>query len=562
MSSFYDEEIENEFDYNFEDEDIIQCPYCFGYTAIIIQSEFQGEVCICQDCKFKWKELLEPNHLFVKFKDKNLMTVEDLTNNKDMELEYIGDNANIFDICDEDYERYELIIKFSNLRLQNHLPEIEKNFIWKKQKKYFDNKNVNKSEKEYKENRENLHSFILEPKSVNIKSVLYVLEHHCGIPGFKIKNDSYVDTETISCKGFNINALKGFGIDIDNLEKSLNEVNIKLIKFDNYNLYSEEEINILNGVNEVNKVNKVEKLISIKKEQEQEQKQKSEKNIIQKEKTKEANTEVESFFQRETTYGVNIETLYKEIEDCKPLGTFVTSKPFIMELDEYYSEYLKYYTNWPSLIDYDNKIVFINISHKEIIEILLENHFASDLQYCSDFDSMEELFHQKINSTQIFVNSRNRDKENPLMLTNSNKISFLREKFLEILKNGNIKYNLIYTKNDESNTELTEDFFVVLNQVSNMVEGEVYFPKSNEENIPEGRILVIPTATEEYFLPSLSSMNGNGCIITEKGSKTSHIVLMSKEFNFNIILVEKASEKFKDGDNLIINLDDLIIYKK
>lgn len=136
MRDFFEDEIDEEIEEDFEEDDVLQCPSCFGHTAIIIDTEFNGELAVCRDCGFKWKELLEPNHLFVKQKTKGVMTVENSIENREMELENIGDD-NIFDICDDDYERYETIIKFSDLRLQNHLPEIERKFIHKKTTKLF-----------------------------------------------------------------------------------------------------------------------------------------------------------------------------------------------------------------------------------------------------------------------------------------------------------------------------------------------------------------------------------------------------------------------------------------
>jgi phosphohistidine swiveling domain-containing protein len=234
----------------------------------------------------------------------------------------------------------------------------------------------------------------------------------------------------------------------------------------------------------------------------------------------------------------------------------------------------------PSLIDFDNKIAFMSISHKSLIETLnnliletfLENtekgfdrnwskeeikkwkdsfkqlpqisyHEYEKYSSFEDFQDLEKYFHKNTNTLQIFTSLTNEKMPKTLTYRIDNPEIIELKEMLEI---NNIKYNTL--------TSLSNKEFHTLNG-SGKITGEIYYPTEEEENIPEGKILIIPTASEEYFLPAISQMNGKGCIITEKGSETSHLIINSKEFNFNIILVDNATELFKQGDIIEIDFD-------
>lgn len=525
------------------DDDLIFCPNCFEKSAVLMTVDFRGEVACCGECHYMWKELIESSDI----------------NDETSDLEYIGDNENIFDIHSTNIKRYNNIIKFSNLHINKELTSDEQRNVTKKQEKYFKNKSIEKYEYEKIDIIKTLKNFIENPKKEDINSVFYVLEFNCGVPGFNFDTKNYQEVKKVSYKQFNVNALKMYNINIEDIINSLNKLNYEVIFFDNLKSYTEEELNVLKDKEEIKStgfnLNEIEKIQNLLKETEIKT---DICDVVSNDKLLE-NKEFDDFLNKKTTYGCTVEKLFDLIEDCNPISSLVTSKPFIIELNKYLDGYMDYFITLPALIDYDNKIVFLHISHKSLIETLVEEFYEEEKEIYFGFDEIEALFHKKINCSQIYVNSRNRDEKQDLMITNSFKTNILKDKYFNVLKKNNIKYSQINVKTD-IDEDIVEDYFVVLNKVNDLVEGEVYFPKENEENIPEGKILIIPTATEEYFLSSLSNTNGKGCIITEKGSKTSHIILMSKEFNFNVILINDAISKFKDGDNLKIDLNDLIIY--
>lgn len=535
-----------------EDLDLIYCPNCFEQTAEITTFDWRGEVAYCTCCKYMWKELIEPSE-------------SDSKTNKNFILKYIGDEENIFDIFSEDKERYNDIIDFSGLMKDNSLNSERQNLIHKKQLEYYKNKATEKSKYEFQINLHELNDFIQNPSKENIKTIFFILEHKCGLPGFIFEENSYENVTKLAYKSFNVNALKMYGVEIEELEIALSKIGVSLVFFDNNKNYTQEEIDMFKNNILINNNKEDKHIVKVIEESKKEIIDNNKKDISNsvedniKNITLE-NKEFDDFLSLKTTYGCSVEELYEIISDCTPISSLITTKPFIIPIEEYFDKYIECYISFPSLIDYDNKIVFIHISHKYLIEEILENCFEDELENNWSYDEREELFHKKINATQIYVNTRNRDNTEALMLSNSNRNNSLKETFLNLLKENKINYNIINIKNN-SDEELV-DFFTVLNKVNDCVSGEVYFPKENEEEIPEGKILIIPTATEEYFLPSLSNMNGKGCIITEKGSKTSHIIVMSKEFDFNVILVSDAMKKFKEGDRISIDFEDLVIYKE
>jgi hypothetical protein len=205
-------------------------------------------------------------------------------------------------------------------------------------------------------------------------------------------------------------------------------------------------------------------------------------------------------------------------------------KPSAVTLD-YYKTNIKQFRDYPSMIDLDNEMVYLNISHKSFMEQLIEE---------TDFSELERKFHAKFNMVQYAVSKISKNR----LLTDS------KENLSKVLD--------IFP---ETQSIILDDLildFMVLNG-SGSVEGKIYIPKEEEEINKPGKILVIPTSSEEYFLPALSTIDGVGCIITERGSKTSHLVSNSKEFNFNIILVENALKIFKAGEKVCINLDNRTI---
>lgn len=87
--------------------------------------------------------------------------------------------------------------------------------------------------------------------------------------------------------------------------------------------------------------------------------------------------------------------------------------------------------------------------------------------------------------------------------------------------------------------------------------GMVVHPKEDEE-VPEGSIIVIPRAGPEYFI-SAHSAAGNlpklSAVITESGGQLAHLVAVGLEQGFRIIRVENARERFPSGTPVEIDFD-------
>jgi len=259
------------------------------------------------------------------------------------------------------------------------------------------------------------------------------------------------------------------------------------------------------------------------------------------------------FYSLDTTYGKTIEELFGLIKEDGQIA-FASMKPYIISLKEYMDN-IKSNIDTPAMIDFDNKIVFLNISHKAIIytlnDLILEQEILNgkitiedkkELETV-DFDEAESYFHKQTNTIQLFTSLIDRSAAKVLSCRKTNNEVLA---FENLLKENEIEFKTIQL--------LESTVFTTLNG-KGKVTGEIYFPKEDEENIEPGKILVVPTASEEYFLPAISQMGSVGCIITERGSKTSHLIINSKEFNFNIILVKDATKLFIQGETITLDLD-------
>jgi len=591
-----------------EYEDYCYCPSCGSNVAVVENDIRYGEVGHCKyDCGYKWYMLIEPDP--ETFNQKHPYIENEILGH---ESKIVLFEEDLEEIYYEDKNRYNRILKYSDLNntLIDRTLSFDKdvpNNLEKKRIKFFQNKALEEQHQEEDYYQDIIKKFLNEPNEYNFNNLLYVL--------------------------------------ITVIEMSKEDKNII------YDIYNKNHLNTLMAGMKEDDFTRMKELLSykyniqLKYQKEEEKKQNNDKKLINKkeekreqDKKEEITSRFNDFYNKETTYGLNIKELLKEIKEYKPISSFMQTTPFIISLKEFYKN-IKSNVSIPSLIDFDNKIVFMHISHKTLINFLnnlilnkyskyiliekpdkisyeeyknlfkettkeeWEKYYKNNKeiliktfeefydkkeqdkkeylkQLKKDFNLKENLtekefenwkqkefnninpisyheyeellkeknkdeemfFHKHTNTVQIFTSMIN--DEAPKILTYRIKNKEIKE-LEEKLKKENINF--------ETNDSIKDKTFITLNG-DGIIKGEIYFPKKDEENIEKGKILVIPTASEEYFIPAISQMNKAGCIITEKGSKTAHLVINSKEFNMNLILIENAMELFKEGEEITIDL--------
>jgi len=565
--------------------DYLTCPSCGSNVAVMESDYVFGEVAHCKhDCRYRWYMLIEPDPetFYSKHPYKKILDSEGQLGEYDIlghDSQIIPFTEDLEDIYYEDKDRYNRILKYSDFN--NTL--IEKTLSYdtdvpfnlpQKRMKFFE-----RYRKELAQNADIYHSSniikFINREANSFDNFIYTLVTRC-----KIKTH-YSQLSIFQTEEFN---------------KTLDKSDYELQKEPDidaitYNNYQKSDLLLLNttGLSEKEFLKTIQTILGeeygisfvfIKPEYDNEggckpitqpykeifedfiskedrEDKEIEKNLI----SENTDTFIDNeFFNKITTYNnFSIAELHNEIKEDCPIA-FGSPKPFIIPLNDFYKDF-QTFINIPSLIDFDNQIAFMSISHKDLIQTLnkitfqmyLDNNgkdekSISKLEYeeYSHFENtqdLEDFFHAHTNTMQIFTSIIN--EESPKMLT-FHSLNSDNQNFLNMMKENNIKFDTI-TKSEDNN-------IFTLNG-HGIITGEAYFPKPDEENIPAGKILIIPTASEEYFLPSISNMDYKGCIITEKGSRTSHLIINSKEFKFNICLLKNASKILKDGDVITLDLD-------
>lgn len=583
MSFMFDEEFDDEFEQE-EDEfvDYLPCPACGSSVAVIEQDYVFGEVAHCKhDCGYRWVMLIEPDPC----------TFDEIdtfhSHIKGFENQTIGHNSKIVtftgdleEVYYEDKNRYNRILKYSDLN--NTLldgnsfikdEDVPHNLI-KKRQKFFERHAL-------KEHQDVQDKFAIVVKDFlngkdSLDNFLYVCQAMCQMnlissdQQYKefIESNKIIDVPELMAEYPELQAItyneysknefahlnatgKPFDEFMEDVKNYLGEkygiaflyIKSEYDKYGGCRPLSGYEKEIYDGFVEgtVKSIDTTESNLDELTEKRLKELN-SENNQVQAEVKSSMMEDLKNnpFYSMHTSYAdKTILELHEIIKNDSPIAGNAL-KPFIIPLEDFYKN-LESNMDIPSLIDFDNKIVFMSISHKAVIQTLNELNGHTEWQ---EYDDLEKEFHKENNVVEIFTSMVNKD--NPKVLTyrikNDNVIDLI-----ERLDRENINHSTL--------DSFSEKIFITLNG-NGIVSGEVYYPSEEEENIPAGKLLVVPTASEEYFLPALSAMEGQGCIITEKGSKTSHLVANSKEFNFNIILVEEATKLFKDGDKIKINLDD------
>jgi len=527
-----------------EEEDYITCPSC-GSPVAVVQDDFQyGEIAYCKyDCGYKWYMLIEPDpelfneiHPFKKEFDDNENLVPTIYGHDTPIVQFEGDLEELNDLLYEDISRYNRILKYSDFNdtlLKPQDEDIPANLA-NKRRKFFIEIARKEAFSEKERHLQTIENFISDKDTLD--NLLYVLITVCSM---EIKYDDNVSKiygkPRISCiiyHKYNLNALRDIiYLSKDNqlfekLLETLDDFGIPLLKVP-YTKEKQKTSYDNNAVKVENKQISSEKI-----------------NIVNN------NTTIRpDFLNKKTSYNKTVFELLQLIKDDEPISAIIQSKPYIIPLKEFYND-LENNLSIPSLIDFKNQIVFMNVSHKSIIQTLsqfiLKDKDIDNIEY----EKLSSLFHKHVNVLEVFTPVLNLDIPKTFTFFNKNKDNKI---FFNKVSKLPFKYNTyeLFNPND----------FVVLNG-SGQISGEVYFPKPEEEEIPKNKILIIPTASEEYFLPAISQMNGSGCIITEKGSKTSHLIINSKEFDFNIILFENASSFFQEGEYITIDFDQNKILTK
>jgi len=480
---------------SYADDDYIGCPSCGSSVAVVVTG-FGLDYAICRyDCGFKWHMLIEPD--------------PDLFDKMGSQTPIVAFEELFDDVSDERQSR---ILEWSDLG-----PSIERgsertaptNLPFKR-KRFFENIGKELGMAEAKTHSSYIQDYI-DDKS-KLQNVLYVLSAACSMD---IHNTSYGIPYKIEYNQFNANAFRMVSpISIEEFTKLLKErENINLI-----------EVEYVPQSDDIDQTPTFTKLYE----------------GVNNEDIKKGSVFNDEFLDRKTSFNLSVGELMRLIKHDEPINP-MNIKPIILDYQDYLDN-LNSYFYYPSMIDLDNQIVFVSISHKAIMETLF-NHLNIEF---TDFEDLEKKFHKKFNMIQFAISGVSTNR----MVASSEEDTL---EFKKSLDKNNILCESYYLNDTISD-------FMLLNG-SGSVSGDIYFPKEGEELDIKGKILVIPTSSEEYFLSALSVMKGDGCIITERGSKTSHLVSNSKEFDFNIILVDNAMKIFKEGESVHIDLDERKIIK-
>jgi phosphohistidine swiveling domain-containing protein len=85
--------------------------------------------------------------------------------------------------------------------------------------------------------------------------------------------------------------------------------------------------------------------------------------------------------------------------------------------------------------------------------------------------------------------------------------------------------------------------------------GRVVLPKPGE-SVPEGSIIVIPSASPDYEIAMLSACkNGKGAVITEVGGKLCHLATVGREFNVKILRLDNATKIYTKFMDVCVDCD-------
>lgn len=575
------------------ENEYIYCPDC-GSNVAVLEDNYQfGKIGHCiHDCGYKWYMLIEPDpntfnnphplHSHIKEYSKSIYGYDS---------EIVPFEDDLEELYYEDKERYSRILECSNLN-QTNFNDNNSNlignriYIQRKRQKFFERYALNQKKdqikrdkniiKDFLNNRDSLMNFIYictmncsMETHINIQLEQKRVENNRNIEeGFEELQDDEKKISAITYNEYSKNEFLKYCLDDINSEEFLTTVKNYLnetygISF----LYIKSEYDKNNGCRPltVKQEEIVESMnynpISLEKLTEQKKSEiKTDTDIVPE--------KLIEFYKQETTYNKTVLELLSLIKEDSPIA-FQSMKPYIITLEDFYKD-IKSNMNIPSLIDYDNNIVFMSISHKALLNTLhkinIDNYLNNTMSNISDSkcisyheykeaseldeEKLEIYFHNNSNTVQVFTSLIN--EKAPKMLTYKTENKEIH-KLIDILNNNNINFDRLTNLNDIS--------FKTLNGTGK-ISGEIYFPKPEEEDIPQGKILVIPTASEEYFLPAISQMEGSGCIITEKGSQTSHLIINSKEFNFNIILVKDAMKLFNQDDYISLDLDNEEVIKE
>ena len=456
------------------EEDYITCPSCGSPVAVIVQG-YGMEYASCRyDCGFKWSMLIEPD--------------PDLFDQLGPDTPII-ESPDLFDDID-DVERQYRILEWSDLGSSTDRGSkrtTPANIAYRR-KRFFENLGKEAGIKEAEMMSEYIQAYV-DDKS-KLQNLLYVFST-CSMV-FKRTQDDVI--YKIEFNQFNANQFKSYSpVSIDEIRTLLK---------DNDDIFFVEVEYVPEENLSADKTKTFTKLYE------------------------DVSEEAKKISDKKGFYDLAMQS--------GAINHFL--KPFVVDLDKYIED-IDTFKDFPSMIDLDNDLVYINISHRDLMSAILND---SNIAF-TDFDNMENVFHQNFNMLQYAVSELSGNR----LLTNS------KPNLDRILP--------IFTEEIQSLVldDMIDDFMVL--NGAGVIEGEIYLPEPNEELSVPGKILVIPTSSEEYFLPALSAIDGVGCIITERGSRTSHLVSNSKEFNFNIILVDNALKRFKNGDKISIDLDKKII---
>ena len=234
---------------------------------------------------------------------------------------------------------------------------------------------------------------------------------------------------------------------------------------------------------------------------------------------------------------VSFTEITRILKDSPPLRN-TGAGSYIFPLD-YFKENISDFDKFSSMIDLDNEIVFIGISHREFMENIFE---VSDINYPDDFGAMNRYFHQLFNMIEISTGT-------------NTYITSGYTKTIEEFKLTIPNYDFSHMDSLTILERLSNFVTIHAQDKSQTIEGTIYFPKVDDDNVRENAFIVIPEASEDYILPSLKLSGYKGCVIAEKGSRASHLASLSKDVKFNMILMPEASKRLSKGDVLSLDFE-------
>lgn len=97
------------------------------------------------------------------------------------------------------------------------------------------------------------------------------------------------------------------------------------------------------------------------------------------------------------------------------------------------------------------------------------------------------------------------------------------------------------------------DFEVAVMCGTGTARGEVIHPQEDQE-VPEGSIIVIPHAGPEYAIPAMSA-GKTGAIITQTGGRLAHLSVLGREMDLRMVRIEDALKLYPEGTDLDVDLN-------